>query len=274
MPKVTEPDYFLPQIEALTPGRVLSAGRTRPMLIGGVCTQSGDKGEYVVKWRGSTEFWQGSLVNELWGAFIGMELDLQIAEPVQVNVSEDFAALLQNKPEVYDWAVASIGYNFGSVYQGLGYQEIVPGQSIGSELQGQLARLFAFDVLIGNPDRRIDKPNFLTNGKDLLIYDHEMAFSFVQVLPFLRNPTPWIIPDGDMEWIERNFCYRQLKGKELDFTDFVDRFARLNGEFWLKAMEVTPQDWRNEHLATIQHQVSQVVEHKNEFATELNRVLL
>lgn len=46
--------------------------------------------------------------------------------------------------------------------------EIVAGLAIPDKIKTQLYELFAFDLLIGNADRRIDKPNFLSNGEDIL----------------------------------------------------------------------------------------------------------
>ena len=243
------------------------------MIIRGVCHQNGHKGEYVVKLKGSSEMWQGSSLHEILGSFIALELGFQIPEPVIVNISEDFVSTMRNRHDNFTIASASLGYNFGSVLQE-GYQEMIPGQAINPELRGKLLDLFALDVLIGNPDRRVDKPNFLTNGKDLLIYDHELAFSFTQVLAFARNPTPWLILPADQEWLTRNFCYQLLKRNNYDFSNFVGRLAVLEEAFWQKADQVIPEEWKNEHFDVIKGYLTQVVEHRNQFAIELNRVLL
>lgn len=243
------------------------------MIIRGVCRQTGHKGEYVVKLKGSDQMWQGSSLHEILGAYIALELDFQIPEPVIVNISEDFVDTMRHRHDNFTIASGSLGYNFGSALQDA-YQEMIPGQSISKELRGKLLDLFALDVLIGNTDRRIDKPNFLTNGKDLLIYDHELAFSFTQVLPFARNPTPWLILPADMDWLLKNFCYQLLKGNNYDFSNFAARLAVLEEGFWQKADQVIPAEWKNEHFDTIKDYLAKVVEHRNQFAIELNRVLL
>ena len=243
------------------------------MIIRGVCHQSGLKGEYVVKLKGSDQMWQGSSLNEILGAFIAFELDLQIPEPVIVNISQDFVTNMGDRHDNFTIASGSMGYNFGTALQE-GYQEMMPGQSITKELRSKLLDLFAFDVLIGNTDRRIDKPNFLTNGKDLLIYDHELAFSFIQILPFARNPDPWLILPADMDWLTRNFCYQQLRGNNYNFSNFTGRLSVLGDGFWKKAKAVIPPEWKNENFDIIKDYLTKVVEHRNQFATELNRVLL
>ena len=273
MLKITDPKYFLPIIEAMEAGKIMSTGRTRPMIVRGVCQQNGHKGEYVVKLKGSNEMWQGSSLNEILGAFIALELDFQVPEPVIVNISNDLVATMLHRHDNFKIASESLGYNFGTALQEA-YQEMIPGQPITKELRVKLLDLFALDVLIGNTDRRIDKPNFLTNGKDLLIYDHELAFSFTQLLPFARNTSPWLIPSDDMKWLSRNFCFQQLKGNSYDFSNFIARLPVLNEEFWEKAEQVIPEEWENEHFDIIKGYITTIVEHRNQFAIELNRVLL
>lgn len=254
-------------------GRILNTGRTRPMIIRGVCQQNGQKGEYVVKLKGSDQMWQGSSLNEILGAFIALELDFEIPEPVIVNISEGFVENMRHRHDNFSIASGSLGYNFGNVLKEA-HQEMMPDQTVSKELKAKLLDLFAFDVLIGNPDRRNDKPNFLTNGKDLLIYDHEMAFSFTQILSFARNPTPWLILPADLNWLSNNFCYQQLKGNNYDFSNFAARLSVLKEEFWKKAGQLIPEGWKNEHFNIIKDYLTEVVEHRNQFAIELNRVLL
>ena len=193
-------------------------------------------------------------------------------EPVIVNISDEFAETME-RHENYEVASRSLGYNFGSTLQN-GYQELLSGQPLNKDLQSRLLDLFAFDVLIGNTDRRGDKPNFLTNGEDLLIFDHELAFSFTQQLPFARNPSPWLNLHRAKTWKPEQNSYQQLKGNSHNFANFVTRLSVINEAFWTKAWNLIPEDWRNEHFDVIREYLTRVIEHRNEFASELNRVLL
>jgi hypothetical protein len=272
--KISDPEYYLPVIEALIAGKVMSSGRTKPMIIQGVCSQTGEKGEYVVKLRGSSHLWQGSSQNEILGSFIAAELGFQLPHPVIVNISKELVENMQVQGhENHTIAFSSLGYNFGSTLEG-GYQELQIGQTINKQLESRLLDLFGLDILIGNTDRRAAKPNFLTNGKDLLIFDHELAFSFIQQLPFARNPSPWLILPEDVDWLQWNFCYQRFKGNSYDFSNFVSRLDVLNEEFWVRAWELIPAKWRNLEFKVIKDYLTKVVNHKNEFASELNRVLL
>ncbi len=52
----------------------------------------------------------------------------------------------------------------------------------------QAAHIFAFDALIQNPDRRYSNQNLLTRGNNIFVYDHELAFSFLEAILPLRHP--------------------------------------------------------------------------------------
>lgn len=165
MLKITDPAYYLPVVEALQVGKLLSSGRTKPTIVRGVCSRTGVKADYVVKFKSSEHLWQGSNLNELLGSFIAMELDFIVPPPAIIHVSQVFADTMEGH-ENFVLASKSTGYNFGCELKD-GYQELVLGQPISEKLLLDFQDLFAFDVLIGNPDRRLKRPNFLTNGKDL-----------------------------------------------------------------------------------------------------------
>jgi hypothetical protein len=243
------------------------------MIVRGVCRQTGQKGEYVVKLKGSDQMWEGSSLNEMLASFIALELNFQTPEPVVINITEDFIETMKHRHNNFIIASKSLGFNFGSALKD-GFQEVLSQQSLPSELKAKLGEMFAFDVLLGNTDRRKDKPNFLTNGKDLLIFDHELAFSFTQVLPFARNPNPWLISQEDMAWLSNNFCYHHLKGNNVDFSNFAARLSVINDIFWAKAIDIIPKEWQNEHINTIRSYLTKIIDNKEQFASELNRVLL
>lgn len=211
-------------------------------------------------------------LNELMASFIAKELDFNVPEPAVINLTDSFVRTMNGRHNNFTIASQSLGFNFGSAYQ-THYQEIVPGQTLNKEMMEKLADLFALDVFLGNVDRRIDKPNFLANGKDLLIFDHEMAFSFTQLLAFTRNPQPWTILKSDMQWLSKNFCFHHLQGNSFDFSNFAARLSVINAAFWQKAEQTIPAEWKTGSFSTIKTYLNSIVQHKDDFASELNRVL-
>lgn len=273
MIKITDELYFLPEVEALEAYQPFSSGRTRPNLVRGVCRQTGERSEYVVKFKGSPQMFPGSSGKELLGAFIALQVDLQVAAPAIVHISADFVDTMEPGHENIAVAAKSIGFNFATGYMGLGYQEPMQGQKFPDEVLQKLMDLFAFDVFISNPDRRVGKPNFITNGQDIFVYDHEMAFSFLEVL-FGGSIEPWLIPDADVYWIGNHFSYSMLKGRNINFTGFAERLGLLDDGFWLKARQLMPPEWDNGLVTSIYNYLDKIVQHRNRFALELNRILL
>jgi hypothetical protein len=272
MPKITDPNYFLPVVEALMPGEVLTSGTTQPNVIRGVCRKTLTKSDYVIKFIKAQRMSPEASARELVAAFIAMELDFNIPPPAIINVSPAFVEAMMGKPN-FMVANNSLGYNFGNEYIKEGYQALIRGQKIPVELFDRLQLLFAFDVLIGNSDRRVEKPNFLTNGKQELIFDHELAFSFALVLPFMRNKKPWLMTTQEMEWIKDNYCYAILQGKDIDFSNFVAKLSVLTPAFWQKAFSLVPSEWQTDQLNEIQVHVEMILQNKDVFKTELNRIL-
>ena len=272
MAKITDPNYFLPIVEALTPGEVLGSGTTQPNVVRGICHQTQVKSDYVVKFIKAQRMSPEASARELVAAFMAMELDFNIPAPAIVNVSTEFVETMLGEPN-FKVASNSLGYNFGNEYIKEGYQQLLRGQKVAAELVERLQDLFAFDVLIGNTDRRTEKPNFLTNGKQELIFDHELAFSFTLLLPFLRNKEPWLMKAQEMEWIRENYCYGVLHGKDIDFSNFVAKFSALNPTFWQKVSSLVPADWQTTQLDEIRAHVETIVQNKDVFKTELNRIL-
>jgi hypothetical protein len=271
LPKITDPSYFLPRVFATEAGRVLASGRTRPMLIRGVCLQNNEKGDYVVKLKGSPEMYADASMKELLGSFIATELDLYTPGPASIELTPELMETMEDHGN-FLFAGMSLGLNFGTSLQ-TGFQEVLQGQAISTGLYEKLYDVFAFDTLIANPDRRIDKPNFLSNGKDILIFDHELAFSFLHVLPFLQNHQPWLIPNAEMNWISTNYCFALLKGQPRDFATFITRMERLDNSFWNKAESLIPQEWKTANFEVIRGHIDSIVANRQIFASELNRIL-
>ncbi|WP_026902425.1 HipA family kinase [Pedobacter glucosidilyticus] len=272
MIKLSHPDYFLPVVHALEPGKIFDTGTTAPQLVRGVCEQTGTKSDYVVKYIKGQRMSAEASCRELLAAYIAAELEFNVPEPALINISSDFTELLRGSDN-YQTAVNSIGFNFGNKYEE-GYQQIMVGQHIDDKLNAKLVELLAFDIFIGNADRRLDKPNFMSNGDDILIFDHELAFGFTLELPFLRNPKPWIIRDSDMEWIKNNFCFVRLKGRDLKMDNFINKLSAINDDFWVKYQNIAPAEWLTDQVKDIKEYLQKLIDKSDIFESEIKRILL
>jgi len=275
MPSIKDSSYKLPIIEPLQKHQVFANSANKPLLITGVNIDTGVKDDYVVKLMKAERMSESAAIRELLAAFIALEFDLLVTLPALINISSDFVSLLVGEAE-YSIAQQSLGYNYGTRYVEK-FQNFAINQALPNTLLDSAWEIFAFDVFIQNADRSHEapkKPNLLTNGKELLIFDHEVAFGFVFELSFNRNKEPWNIRDSDKLWIEKHCLFRSLKGNVFDEQNLMHKFARLDNEFWNRAWDLTPNSWRDkEQFEAIKSFLAQIVSNKNAFVKNLQLLL-
>lgn len=210
-----------------------------------------------------------SSCRELIAAFIARELELNVADPAIIDITPEFTETLIGK-DGYKFASNSIGINFGCKYF-TGYWEFVKGQKLIENQFEAAEKIYAFDIFIANPDRRVDKQNMLTEGREILIFDHELAFSFV--MDIIKNPKPWIFSTNDQSWIKAHYFYETLRQNEHNFDKFVDTFSILDDYFWQKTRSLIPLEWNSDQIDEIHKTLNLLVEHKQHFLENLYKTL-
>lgn len=268
MSKITEGGYTLPIIEALSSHVSFDSGANKPLLITGT-DNNGNKGDYVVKFRGAARMSNEACLRELLAAFIATQMEIRVVTPAIVNISQDFVDLLKGN-DTWQYASKSLGLNYSSEYLKK-YSTILPSQELNNSQLGYAQTIFAFDVALQNPDRTVEKPNMLTDGTEIVIYDHELAFSFV--LDIFANPKPWEIRESDLEWINKHCLLLKIKGKEFDFREFSQRFDNLDENFWKTAKNLIPNQWLSNQFNRIKHHFSEICKNKKAFIIELKKLM-
>jgi hypothetical protein len=246
-------------------------GRTSPAIFS--CTSEDQEGakEYVVKLRGGLDLGGRGLAFELYASMLGAYLGMSCPRPAIVFVEEDLATLILGQLDGEDQKArvirGSIGLNFGSQFL-VNLTAWPIDKSVTGSLQRAAMRVYAFDALIQNPDRRFANPNLGARGDDLFIYDHEAAFSFLfHILP---SRTPWRL--GAEQYLDGHVFARALK--EVAFPpDFLQRLGDLTAEVTRYFTEQIPTEWRSDDLARIESHLALMSEHAAEFAEEVTRRL-
>ena len=272
MMKITNAEYRLPYIEALSAFDIMETGTTQPMAIWGVDTITGERGKFVVKFVGSSRMSAKSSCRELLSCWIAKQLEIPVVEPVIVNISEDFVNTILGQ-RGYQSALKSIGFNFGSRYEE-GFSEFPQTNFILSNaLVEQAKMVFTFDMFIGNADRGAAKPNILSDGETLLLLDHELAFSFADILSFLRNKTPWIIGTAEKEMYTSHYLYSFLNKQDINFEPFTEKLVAINDAFWEKALSLIPEGWQTEELSDIRTHLNSIIANRASFSEHLTKIL-
>lgn len=269
---VSSANFVLRKVHALQGMDVLMTGSNLPMLIVGIEPTSGEKGEYVIKFKAGARMTDPSAaLREVCGAYMAREIGLLAAEPTIIEVGQPFIDSLIGH-DLWQIASNSLGSNFATVY-------ISKAQSLKSTetlTEGQIRegkKIFAFDAMILNFDRSNGKPNMLTDGNNIFLFDHEIAFAFSMALPWDQNPTPWILSDNDKQKLRQHYFWPHLVGKNVSFSELEQDFAALNEEFWRNLRLRIPPEWQTDQLDRIQPYISEIVNHRTEFLEDLRLLL-
>jgi hypothetical protein len=222
----------------------MSNGRTRPVMLG--CEDaSGDRTEVVVKFR-SRELTAKAQIAELLAAQLADDIGLDVPRAVVVNVPPGFEAIVPD-PELAALVKASLGDNVGSVNIGPGFTTWPIGRAPHGGQRDQAAAIFAFDLLVQNPDRRVNNPNLWARSDRLGVYDHEQAFSSL-FLPIIGGaPMPWVATDqaAGFDFLKQHVFYAALRGGSLDLDSFDEKLGDLTDEALEGYAEAVPKEWRD-----------------------------
>ncbi len=224
--------------------KAFRTGRTCPCLM--LCEDDqGEMAEVVVKLQSGKECTYTGLICELVASLLARDLGLPAPEPYLVMVDDDFHAGISDV-NLAERFRASAGLNFGSRFLGPAYASWPQLRSIPAALQQDAADIFAFDMMIQNPDRRENKPNLLRKGDDLAIFDHEMAFSFLYAI--VSDEHPW---DGKgIEFIKDHIFYRELKGKDVSWDRLQGALDAVDSSRLVGYTQAIPLAWRQESRDT------------------------
>lgn len=269
MSRITDAGYRLPIIYAQRFNSNFRESANQPLLISGVDMEASEKGDFVVKFVNAPRMSQEASMRELLASFIAMEMNIPVVEPVIIEITAEFVDLLKGNTA---WAVGSrsLGYNYGSGYI-RGYSTLILSKTL-TEYQIPLAQdALAFDIFIQNPDRTVEKPNLLTDGRDLVILDHELAFGFIFV-PFI-TANIWEMREEHKDWISRHCLLPLLKGKPYDYDAFAAKFNNLNEDFWGKASQLIPKEWLTDQFDGIKNILTGIIVNREKFIAELKKIM-
>lgn len=259
---------MIQHLTAVQFARFMQSGRTSPALCACEDDSGTSAGEYVVKLRGS--LLERGLLAELVGAKVAAHFGLSSPTPALISLEQALAELISNAvPTNADIVRDSVGLNFGT--QALvGFGTWPVDKEIPSAMREVAVDIFAFDALVQNPDRTHSNPNLLTRGDSIMIFDHEVAFSFL--LEIFPSNSPWNL--HQQGYLADHVFYRQLRSKPLDLGRFMEKLAKLSNEVIGDIFADVPPEWNNENSARIIQHLSLVRDHAEEFADEIRRFLI
>jgi hypothetical protein len=186
-----------------------------------------------------------------------------------VQIEADLAQLIaEQEPSKADMIRRSVGVNFGSEMLNNLITWPIDRQPSVAQFQDACA-IFAFDVLIQNPDRQFGRPNLGSVGERIFVFDHELAFS--SQFELFRNPEPWLVAH-DPFWTSHVF-YNQLRHREVQLGDFIERLESFPVDFFHELANELPSSWDTPTIAFIEGHMQSMSAHSRDFSDELMRRL-
>ncbi len=255
--------------------RTAESGANRPLVIRGLNTHTQTTGDYVLKYRGAERMDEAACGRELLASFLAGKLNIHVPHPCLIQVGDLFLGTLTNHKD-YGNIKKSKGLNFGSSYIS-GNSNLMSGQKLSLFQQEQAARIFLFDLVMENGDRRFEKPNMFLSQKNIYVIDHELPYGFSAILPFLRtNDNPWDIGAAEIQAAQKHFFYRTLKRNDrINWTAAGRPFLHIDADFWTRARDLIPLAWMNRHdFDTVRKHFTAIQSNFEEFKAQAwNKIL-
>lgn len=274
MLKITSPFYQPCEVIPLQWVRTLSSGANKPLLIRGIDQKRQQADDFVLKYCNDERMNETTCRRELLAAWMAAEMDIQVPEPVLIHVESSFVLTVPAEMQAVLHSKA-LGLNIGSRYIP-GNTTFQPNPIFPPELNQTAARIFAFDLILQNADRRNEKPNsFLADGK-IYVYDHELSFGFLSMLPMFANRTPWVLNETDVSAAKQHLFYPTLcQNRSINWEAALSTLSNLSPHFWQRAMALIPAEWENvSEMTRIQDQIESVKQHSEIFISEICNKLI
>ena len=234
------------------------------MLLRGM-TEARRKEDVVTKLMSSERMSRTAALKEMVAALMARQLGIVMPEPCFVDIDQEFVATVDDE-QVNMRLGSSLGLNFATVNV-VGLQAFTTLTQLRNDLRDEALKVFYFDLLVQNADRTVTaggKANLFTNRNHLCILDHELAFSFLEML--LPMGSPYELSRHDRESLAgKHILFEKLKGLRLNFPILEGFLDTLDTHFWNHVVRVVPSNWQGAEMAKIRSHVKEVRDHQPEF---------
>jgi len=270
MGQILNNQFVIKVVKAVSIRKCLTNSQNQPFIIEGININTGEQGFYVLKPNIGNRMYSGATMKELLASLMALELDINVPEPVIVEINEDFTQLYKGK-QYHSILVNSSGKNFGTRYLE-GLPTWTDANYDNPLLHQAIQETFVFDTFIENADRNRLKPNMLIGSDKIYLIDHELAFSFVDLILY-NNPTPWVLTENDCNLAKNHLFYNFIRGKNFCCSNLLSKMVNLNPIFWETVESYLPFEWRNDKFNIIKSLLSLRISDIKEFQNGIERLL-
>lgn len=249
----------------------MAEGRTKPLVLACLRSQPppyerlldrSQRRPMLTKAVGLPEVYLASMVREHVGNLVARDFGLTTADPGIVVLGETLATqatayLRERKVEATVRPGPASGARYVSA--GLGPAPMLSAPT--AETLRQATLLYAFDMMTGNPDRRIDKHNCGSLNGRLFVFDFETCFTGHLMLG--PKPDPWRV--RELGFSGTHLFYPMLKRGEPDWSPVGVAVRALTDARLARLLVGLPAEWEAEakricgHIASIRDNVDRFV---------------
>ena len=269
-------------LEAKRFERFLKTGRTCPMVIECEQTVPEDQDQLenneneissprlmVIKAIGLPEVGECNLFCEFVGNILGREMGLFTPAPALITISREFAEAVNlvaknERLNINLQEGIGVGCEYLFPLRPMNHKPILTGEEV-----LQAAAIYAYDLLIQNPDRG-NKPNCAFYKDKLVAFDFELGFSFL--LPILgQKKESWQV---SKHGINNSHLFRSTLGnKSIEWKPFISKLETLCHTRLEAVLGQLPEKWQD-WAAIVQQHFLQAISNSDSFEMELQRSLL
>jgi hypothetical protein len=220
-------------------------GRTRPLFLRCALVtdsndgSSSDSETFVVKGIGLPEITPQCLFNEAVGNLIARRLGLEVPEVALILITEEFVKAIE--PQLSARGVRlEPGIGVGTRFI-RGLANVVPGYAPSGEELEQMALLYGFDLLVQNPDRRLDNPNCAVLDGKLVPFDFEMCFSFLMAL---GSHEPWELSAHGIGKSHLFHATLRSRSSLVEWRPLLTELCSMTNEEITKIVSAVPVAWQ------------------------------
>lgn len=178
---------IIPHLKATTYMDVCKTGRNIPCRFSCI-SETNISNDYIVKFFGAIG---SNIICEYMAFLIAKRLDINVPNCAIVHIDPRMAEIIRDE-DVNKNLKKHNGPHFGSQDIGPGAVIVSPEYTLNGRALQQAIDIFAFDMFIQNTDRsapdQAGNPNILFRGNELFPIDHELAFSFIQLIGGDNDP--------------------------------------------------------------------------------------
>lgn len=241
--------------------RKLTNGRTQPCLI--TCDGGGDDIELIVKVSAGCFEKEKNLVVEAIAAMLAADLGLPVPEPFLVHLDTLFVQSIQDE-QVRKFLSSGCPIAFGSRKLPDGFSVWPSEATVSESISETAAEVYVFDAIIVNYDRRPVNPNCLFSGRQIGIFDHELALQPKSIL-FWKEP--WVA--GGFSGLDDHiFAPRYFDQKVKNLNRFESAWSVITEKRLIEYRQALPPEWTGyesyisetmEYLLRVKDNISKVV---------------